>query len=156
MDIASGKLYLFIERVPLRTHCILRKELASGRKVMYVSKNPPVILENQLTCDDGSLQMKWLTPRADKGCIPPMNLKLMEEEIGKFLDANRDGIIVINGLEVLEMWNGFMPIVKMVERLKEKLAEPDKAILISVDPKNLVTNNLGRLERVTDVVIASC
>jgi hypothetical protein len=156
MEIASGKLYLFIERVPLRTHCILRKELATGRKVMYISKNPPVILENQLTSDDGSLLLKWLTPRADKGCIPPMNLKLMEEEIGKFLDLNHDGIIVINGLEVLEMWNGFMPVVKMVERLKEKLAEPDKAILISVDPKNLVTNNIGRLERVTDVVIASC
>jgi archaellum biogenesis ATPase FlaH len=84
-----------------------------------------------------------------------MNLEIIEDTIVKFLETNKEGMIVINGLEVLEMWNGFMPIVKMVERLKLKLVEPDKAILISLDPKNLVSNNLTRLERVSDVVVAS-
>ncbi|OPY33221.1 MAG: hypothetical protein A4E32_00895 [Methanomassiliicoccales archaeon PtaU1.Bin124] len=154
MEITGGKLYLFIERVPLRTHLILRKELANGRKVLYVSKNPPVVLENQLSSEDGSLQLKWLSPRTDKNCISPMNLTMIEDEICKFMESHKDGIIVINGLEVLEMWNGFMPMVKMVERIKEKLVDPEKAILISLDPKNLVSNNLNRLERVTDVVVA--
>ncbi|MCE5296338.1 MAG: DUF835 domain-containing protein [Euryarchaeota archaeon] len=155
IDITNGKLYLFLERVPLRTHIILRKELSSGRKVLYISKSPPVILGNQLHSDEGLLNMRWLTARTEESCIPPMNLVILEDTIGKFLETNKDGMIVINGLEVLEMWNGFMPIVKMVERLKLKLVEPDKAILISLDPKNLVSNNLTRLERVSDVVIAS-
>jgi hypothetical protein len=155
MDIKNGMAYLFIERVPLRTHSILRKELSNGRKVMYVSKNPPVIVNGQLTSDEGQLDLKWLTPRTAEYCIPPMNLQMMEDEISKFLESNRDGMIVINGIEVLEMWNGFIPVVKMMERLKEKLAEPDKAILVSLDPKNLQTNNLTRLEKVMDVVIAS-
>lgn len=99
--------------------------------------------------------MRWLTARAEESCIPPMNLEILEDTIVKFLETNKEGMIVINGLEVLEMWNGFMPIVKMVERLKLKLVEPDKAILISLDPKNLVSNNLTRLERVSDVVVAS-
>jgi hypothetical protein len=44
MKLSKGKFYLFEERVPLRTHQVLRKELDKGRKALYISKNPPRLL----------------------------------------------------------------------------------------------------------------
>ena len=63
MKLSKGKFYLFEERVPLRTHQVLRKELDKGRKALYISKNPPRLLRSQLDFDEHMLETMWLSTR---------------------------------------------------------------------------------------------
>ncbi len=153
--LSTGKLYLFVERVPLRTHQVLRKELSQGRKTLYISKNSPNLLRTQLIFDPQTIQMMWLTPRPTGECIPPMNLERLEGQILKFIAENKDGIVVLNGVEVLEMWNGFKPVLDVLRRTQEKVSANGNIFLITIDPKLQFTNNLGPLEKISDEVISS-
>jgi hypothetical protein len=155
MDIVMGKMYLFVERVPLRTHILLRKEMAKGRKVLYLTKNSPLVLKSQLEDVDDQLEIKWLSPRPNEECLSPVNLVALEDSITHFMEKNPDGIIVLNGLEVLEMWNGFTPVAACLKKAQTRLAENNNSIMISVDPKNLFTGNITPLTRISDEVISS-
>jgi hypothetical protein len=155
MDIVMGKMYLFVERVPLRTHILLRKEMAKGRKVLYLTKNSPIILKSQLEDEMDQLEIKWLSPRPNEECLSPVNLDALEASITQFMAANPDGIIVLNGLEVLEMWNGFTPVAACLKKAQTKLSENNNSLMISVDPKNLCTGNITPLTKISDEVICS-
>ncbi|MBM4237205.1 MAG: DUF835 domain-containing protein [Euryarchaeota archaeon] len=155
MPISNGKMYLFVERVPLRTHQVLRKELSHGRKALYISKNAPHMLRTQLNFGPQSLQMMWLNPRPGCDCIPPMNLAEFEKYVDAFLKENKDGIVVLNGVEVLEMWNGFRPVLEMLKRAQEKVSSNGSCMLISLDPKTQFSRNLNDLESISDEVVSS-
>jgi len=155
MGLTTGKLYLFIERVPLRTHHTIRKELSQGRKVLYLSKNSPNLLRSQLDFEPGFIQMKWLNPRQEDNCIPPMNLEEFEKSVDLFLRSDKDGIVVLNGLEILEMWNGFRPVLKILKSIQEKVSMNGNNFLISVDPKIQLTDHIKDLEDISDEVISS-
>ena len=156
MKVSRGRFYLFEERVPLRTHQVVRKELSDGRKALYISKNAPELLRSQLDFDVNHLQTKWLSPRTEESCIPPMNLEIFEEEILKFFTENKDGIVVLNGLDVLEKWNGWRPVLEVLRRTDEALGENGGNIIISLDPKSHFPLKLKKLEILSDEVISSC
>lgn len=156
MNITRGKFYLFEERVPLRTHQLIRKELRLGRKALYISKNAPELLRSQLSFDKVRLQTKWLTPRIGENYIPPMNLEMLENSIYRFVKKNREGLVIINGLDVLEKWNGWTPILKVLRRVERYVRENDGNLIISLDPKNHFSKKLEKLELISDQVISTC
>ena len=155
MRINSGKTYLFKERVPLRTHQVLRKELSRGRKTLYISKNAPELLRSQLNFDPEMLQTRWLSPRPDTNCIPPMNLAVFKKDIVEFIKQNKDGIVVLNGVDVLEMWNGFRPVLDVLESAHDDVEDNGCNFIISLDPKNHYAKRVGKLEKMSDVIISS-
>ncbi len=155
MKVMQGKFYLFEERVPLRTHQVLRKELDKGRKTLYISKNPPRLLRSQLDFDETMLLTMWLSTRPSPECIPPMNLNVFENNIMNFLEQNKDGIVALNGLDVLEMWNGFRPVLDVLARAHEQVNSGGSNFLISLDPHNHYPQKLAMLENISDEVISS-
>jgi len=155
MKLSKGKFYLFEERVPLRTHQVLRKELDNGRKTLYISKNPPRLLRSQLDFDEQMLETMWLSTRPNDECIPPMNLEMFEKYINQFLAENKAGIIVLNGLDVLEMWNGFRPVLDVLSRASDKVNEDGSNLIISLDPRNHFPQKLTMLEHISDEVVSS-
>ena len=153
MKISSGKLYLIEERVPLRTHQLLRKELARGRAALYISKHSPSQLGTQFSLDSDPLQTKWLTPRPESSCIPPMNLVKFEENVKEFLKQNHDGIVVLNGVDVLEMWNGSRPVLDVIKKVQKEMNASEANFIISLDPKNHYQTSLHALEKASDEVV---
>lgn len=153
MKISSGKLYLIEERVPLRTHQLLRKELARGRAALYISKHSPSQLGTQFSLDTDPLETKWLTPRPESSCIPPMNLQMFEDNVREFLKANENGIVVLNGVDVLEMWNGNRPVLDVIKKLQSSMKAGEGNFIISLDPKNHYRTSLNALEKASDEVV---
>jgi hypothetical protein len=156
LKVDKGRFYLFEERVPLRTHQVIRSELSQGRKALYISKNAPELLRSQLHFDRNSLKTKWLSPRTDITCIPPMNLGVFEEAIRKFFEENRDAIVILNGIDVLEKWNGWSPVLEVLRKTDKMVEESNGNLIISLDPKNHFPLKLKKLEGLSDVVVSSC
>jgi hypothetical protein len=156
MKVSKGRFYLFEERVPLRTHQVIRKELTGGRKALYISKNAPELLRSQLDFDRNRLETKWLSPRTDDGCIPPMNLEMFERVIKQFLLENKNGMIILNGLDVLEKWNGWRPVLDVLSRMEQAVEECNGNLIISLDPKCHFPLKLKKLEILSDEVVSSC
>ncbi|HOL08059.1 MAG TPA: DUF835 domain-containing protein [Methanomassiliicoccaceae archaeon] len=134
---------------------MLRKELDKGRKTLYISKNPPRLLRTQLDFDETRLSTMWLSTRPSPECIPPMNLNIFEQNIMDFLSKNENGIVVLNGLDVLEMWNGFRPVLDVLARAQVKVNANGSNLLISLDPHNHYPQKLEKLENISDEVISS-
>jgi len=156
MRVHRGKFYLFEERVPLRTHQVLRKELSRGRRALYISKNAPELLRSQLDFDRTKLQTRWLSPRIGEEYIPPMNLKLFEDAIHMFMLENEEGIVVLNGLDVLEKWNGWMPVMDVLRRVESALGKNRTNLIVSLDPKSHYSLKLEKLEFISDEIVSSC
>ncbi len=156
MKVDKGRFYLFEERVPLRTHQVIRNELSQGRKALYISKNAPELLRSQLDFEPDCLQTKWLSPRTEVTCIPPMNLVAFEETIRKFFVENPDAIVILNGVDVLEKWNGWNPVLEVLRKTDRMVEESNGNLIISLDPKSHFPLKLKKLEGISDVVISSC
>ena len=154
MRISAGKLYLFEERVPLRTHQILRSELSNGRETLYISKHSPQQLRTQFDFHPSKLKTLWLSPRPEDDCIPPMNLKTFERRVASFLKEFPKGIVALNGFDVLEMWNGLRPVLEVLKRARKQVNANGTNLIISLDPKNHHQRAVLELERLSDIVIS--
>jgi len=155
MKLDTGRLYLFEERVPLRTHQVLRKEMTEGREILYISKHSPRQLRSQFNFDPSILQTVWLSPRPEVDCIPPMNLVLFEALVLTFLRHYPHGIVVLNGMDVLEMWNGFRPVLDVIRKAQIEVNANGTNFVISIDPKNMSARSVAELEKVSDEIICS-
>ncbi|MCG7844762.1 MAG: DUF835 domain-containing protein [Methanomassiliicoccales archaeon] len=141
------------ERVPLRTHEMLRRELRKGRKALYISKHSPRQLEMQFELVKENMTALWLSPRGEDDCIPPMNLERFEKSIKQFLSENESPIVVLNGLDVLYMWNGIRPVLDSIKRARGTLGNAE--FFISLDPKEYYPVHVGALERISDEVVCT-
>jgi len=155
MEIADGRMYLFEERVPLRTHQILRHELKEGRPTLYISKHSPMQLRTQFNFDPSLMKTLWLSTRPESDCIPPMNLKMFETRVKEFLEEYPDGIVALNGIDVLEMWNGLRPVLDVLRRAQERVSSNGTNMLISMDPKNYSERTVSEMEKISDEVVCS-
>jgi hypothetical protein len=63
-----------------------------------------------------------------------MNLLKFEENVRKFLKKNRDGIVVLNGLDILEKWNGHWPVLEMIKKVQKEIGAKGNFI-ITLDPR---------------------
>ena len=120
---------------------------------MYISKHSPTQLGTQFSLDTDPLQTKWLTPRPESSCIPPMNLQKFEDNVKEFLKENENGIVVLNGVDVLEMWNGTRPVLDVIKKLQSSMKTGEGNFIISLDPKNHYQTSLNALEKASDEVV---
>jgi hypothetical protein len=84
-----------------------------------------------------------------------MNLEIFEERVNEFLSENVNGIIVLNGVDVLEMWNGFRPVLEAIRRAKTRVNSNGTNLIISLDPKDFYHSDLSELEKSSDLVVSS-
>lgn len=156
MRLDTGRLYLFEERVPLRTHQVLRREITEGRETLYISKHSPQQLRAQFDFDPERLKAMWLSPRPSADCIPPMNLGAFEEAVMAFLKRHPHGIVVLNGMDVLESWNGLRPVLTVLRKARDEVNSNGTNFIISIDPKDLNSRSVSELERISDEVVNGC
>jgi hypothetical protein len=82
-----------------------------------------------------------------------MNLAKFEENVKEFLRLNHDGIVVLNGVDVLEMWNGTRPVLEVIKKVQKEMQAGDANFIISLDPKNHYQTSLNALEKASDEVV---
>jgi hypothetical protein len=83
-----------------------------------------------------------------------MDLEAFESKATRFMEKNKDGIVVLNGLEVLEMWNGFRPVFDRLQSMHNKVSANGNNLIITFDPKNQITDHVDVLNGMADEVIA--
>jgi hypothetical protein len=82
-----------------------------------------------------------------------MNLQKFEENVKEFLKENQNGIVVLNGVDVLEMWNGSRPVLDVIRKVQKEMKTGEANFIISLDPKNHYQTSLNALEKASDEVV---
>jgi hypothetical protein len=63
--------------------------------------------------------------------------------------------VVLNGYDVLEMWNGPRPVLDVLKRARIQVNANGTNFIISLDPKNLSQRTVAELEKLSDIVVCS-
>lgn len=155
MNIACEKqVYLFEEEKAFNTNIAVRKELKNGRKILYISKTPIGVLKEQFDDENDLIDLRSLSPRPESDCISPMNAEALKCTVQKFIDENSDGVIVINGIDVMEKWMSFKIIKSIIEEVRELALSNNHSVIITQNPLTINSQKLLILESLADEIVS--
>jgi len=94
----------------------------------------------------------WLTESPGERRIAPTSLTVLMDTVMRFMEANPNSIVLIEGVEYLVTYNGFRKVLKQLDALSETTWLTKARLLVSVDPKAFDLKDLALLERDRTVV----
>ncbi|ASJ03379.1 hypothetical protein A3L09_08965 [Thermococcus profundus] len=113
-------------------------KLASGKKVIALTRNPEPFKKL-------GIPYLWLSKVEGENAIDPLRLPAILHHL--IQNADRDTVMIIDGLEYLILENGFDPVVRFLTTLKDNILLKGATLIVVVDPKTLDPSQLALLKR---------
>ena len=108
-------------------------KLLEDRPGIIISRRHPKALRQDF--DIPNVDIYWLTSIFDvHNNILPSNIPRLNNVISGFIEKNPNGVVLFEGLEYLIVNNGFNPMIRFIQYLRDKVAITNGLILISLDP----------------------
>jgi hypothetical protein len=97
------------------------------------------IFPDQVRKDYGiqTTPIRWLAEAKGQEAIPPGDLLGLSLTVKDFLQKATRPVVMLQGIEYLTTYNGFTPILKLVQGLTEANAENKGILLLPIVPKSL-------------------
>jgi uncharacterized membrane protein (DUF441 family) len=89
----------------------------------------------------------WLTETTGDRRIAPTSLTVLADTLTRFMEANPNSIVMLEGVEYLVTHNGFRKVLKQLDSLNETAWISRARLLVTVDPKAFDEKDLALLER---------
>lgn len=125
-------------------------EIASGGQGLLISRRHPDQLRERYGLM--TTPMLWLTTKPGANRIDPSSLTLLLHSVLAFLDKSTEAVILLDGLEYLETYNGGGAVMRFFYGLRDAITVTGSKLIISVDPAALDPQFLPRLEREMSVI----
>jgi len=145
-----GRIYLILNPRSDRAFSIARDFLSSGQRMLCVSRYHPEIVRGMWINED--FKSIWLSERHGESNVPANQLSRLKGKIGAFLSDRGNGVVMLDGIEYLSLFNDFSKLLRFVEELNDMVMELRAILLISVDPRSFDQRSLARLRRFAEVV----
>lgn len=164
-----GTSYLVKEPKPSRCYEIFESEIASGRPGICVSRRSPREIREDYAL--GKTKIIWLTTTEKMdGGLPPSalglagaglqaddsdddyidpsatGLPLVYSTVLDFLDGNRGGVVLMEGLEYLNQHNTFQAVYHFLARVNENVKRTGSNLVISINPTAFDPKQYGQIE----------
>ncbi len=94
----------------------------------------------------------WLTESPGERRIAPTSVAVLTDTMTRFMEANPNSIVLLDGVEYLVTFNEFKRVLKALDSLNETTWVTKTRLLIAVDPKAFDPKDLALLERDRKVV----
>jgi len=142
--------YLVEEEKPESSYKLFIKMLESEMKGICVTRNYPAKIRTRFNLRD--TVVFWLSNVGRENTIRPKDLEKLSLSLEQFL-ANKEVIILLDGLEYLITNNNFITVLRLIQSLRDQVAINQSILLLAVNPSTLETHQLNLLEREVDVTI---
>lgn len=145
-------LTIFEDERPLR---LLERAaaLSATHPCLVLSRERPSSLRKQLPSLNPKARVLQLAKAAGKeDCIPPGQLDDMGERLSRHLRSSKGAVVVLTGLDYLIGQNGFQPVLKLVQFLREEAKLADAHVMLSVNPASVEEREMATLEGEGEVV----
>jgi hypothetical protein len=149
-DFDLGRIYLILNPRSDRAFTIARDFVSTGHKMLCVSRYHPQIVQGMWVTED--FKSIWLSERHGESNIPAHQLSRLKGKIASFLDGGVNGVVMLDGIEYLSLFNDFSKLLRFIEELNDLVMELHAILLISVDPRSFDQRSLARLRRFAEVV----
>jgi hypothetical protein len=94
----------------------------------------------------------WLTESPGERRLAPTSVAVLTDTMVRFMEANPNSIVLLEGVEYLVTFNDFKRVLKALDSLNETTWVTKTRLIIAVDPKAFDQRDLALLERDRKVV----
>jgi len=140
----SGGIVLVDERKPELSYRLLVEQEASGRRVMCITREPPERVRARYPLNGA--EHYWLVTRGDVRAVSPMRLDTIASRVESFVRRRPNGIIMIDGVELLMVMNNYDKVREFLLRLQGMLNKVGVRCIIPIDTRTLTTGELAELK----------
>lgn len=141
-----------------RPHRVLdRVAVLSGEhKSLVVSRERPSNVRKQLPALAQAALVLQLTKTGEgEECLHPGQVDAIGEQLLRHLKGGPGAVVALTGLDYLVSQNGFQPVLKLVQFLREEADQAEGHVLISINPLTLEKRELALLEGEGEVLRGS-
>ncbi|UCE45324.1 MAG: DUF835 domain-containing protein [Methanobacteriota archaeon] len=158
-ELVPGWSYVVREERPERSFALFSAILSQGGSGLCISRTHPDTLKQKYGFDAQSL---WLTkteaaqsPKGEKKMefVSPNNLARLASAVREFLSKNKNGAVIIEGLEYLNTQNDFKSVLKFVQLINEQVVLDKGYLMIPVDGATMDPKECSLIEREMSQVI---
>ena len=146
----KGKAYMVKEPKNEKTIALFQEAMSKGIPGLYLTRSNPKTMKTSLHADNTSVL--WLTELEAPDSINPSDLEEITYTVNQFLNKSKQGFIVIDGLEYLISFVGFLKVLHLIQDLKDTVALRGSILMIPFFESTMESNNLKLLEKEMDVI----
>ncbi|AMQ18826.1 DUF835 domain-containing protein [Thermococcus peptonophilus] len=113
-------------------------KLIRGKKAIALTRNPESFKEI-------GVPYLWLSKVPSENAIDPLRLPAILHKLIE--NADKDTVVIVEGLEYLVLENGFNSVMKFLTTLKDNLLVKGATLVVIVDPRALEPSQMAVLRR---------
>jgi len=110
-----------------------------------VTRHSPDHLAEKL--DLRNVRVTWMSTAPREGAIEPSKIGLIAQSVMEFLQTNRNGVVLFDGIESVMLYNDFNRTVRMLGQINDFVMQYQGYLLVPIDPKAFDPKELAVLER---------
>ncbi len=141
----EGRSYVIKEKKPDAAMAQFVRMLGRGFKGLVITRQHPNNVVRKYNLN--GVRLIWLSTTLGKDYVDPHNLNSLTSMAASFLQENKQGAVVLDGLEYLMVHNDFGRVLKFIEYLNEVVMQRQAILLISLDDRAFEPRQLALLER---------
>jgi hypothetical protein len=145
-----GRIYLLKDERLEKTLSIVKSLADAGKDVLCISRYHPSIMIGRLPLRN--MQFIWLGERAGEDRISPDNLGKLKHRIAVFAREHKNGVVVIDGLEYLALFNDFHRLNVFYEELNDIVMDTRTVLFIPIDERLIENSDIARLKRFVEIM----
>ncbi|HXZ23333.1 MAG TPA: DUF835 domain-containing protein [Methanomassiliicoccales archaeon] len=132
----------------------LKEQMKKGSKGLCILRTPPDIVKKKHSIE---CSMVWLTktevredgqdPDKPSGFVSPTDLPKLTTIVKSFVTENKNGVVVLEGLEYLVNQNDFKSVLKFMSTVRDQIYLAKGVLFVPLDPTVFDEKDLKALER---------
>ena len=145
VDVALPLLTIFEAERPRR---LLEQvaALSASHPCLIVARELPSHLRQQLPSLAPGARLLQLTKSGEgEDCLPPGSVDAIGERLSQHLRSSHGAMVALTGIDYLVSQNGFQPILRLVQFLREEAELAEGHVLLSVNPATLEKREMALL-----------
>lgn len=146
-NLTPGLSYLVEEKRPERFFHIYKALREMGMQGMVISRTNPKILNRTFGLDEK--EAVWLTGKEIQGEIRSVLpiLEFIMSIYEEFMDSNKNGVLVLDGLEYLLTNNKFNSVLRFIRQLVDNVSQTECILMVALAPDALDSTEVTLLEK---------
>jgi isoleucyl-tRNA synthetase len=146
-----GGTHLIKSEIQSTPYKLIEEALSKGHPAICFTRDFPKKLRNEYNLED--IKIFWLSNIGKEDTIRPRNLEKLSLSMEQFLGKDKQGVILLSGIEYLVTNNNFLTVLRLIQSLRDQVAISNSILIIPVNPHILEQNQLKLLEREVDVIL---
>jgi hypothetical protein len=145
--LAAGHIYLIQSAEPEKKLGLFVRNLRGIGAGICITRAMPATLRDRHPL--GSVPVFWLSHHSSQETLDPFRLELIAATVHDHMKKSKNLTVWVDGLEYLSTQNGFVNVLKWVQRMRDQVAVHEAVMLLSLDPQAFDPKELTLLRRET-------